>query len=91
MTREEAYQKIEEIFENADYVAGCPCVCEDSFENIVDEVYNDFESRICKNCKYFIKIKKRLLCSHPINYDYIITDENFGCNRFERKENESIK
>ena len=49
---------------------------------------DDFENRICRNCKYLIKTKKGLLCSNPVNYDYIITDENFGCNRFERKENE---
>ncbi len=55
---------------------------------IVNEIFDDFENRICRNCKYFIKTKRELLCSNPVNYDYIITNKNFGCNRFERKENE---
>ena len=56
---------------------------------IVNEIFDDFENRICRNCKYLIRTKKGLLCSHPINYDYIITDESFGCNKFERKESET--
>jgi len=54
----------------------------------ITEIKNFYENRTCKNCKYLIKTKRGLLCSNPTNYDYIITDENFGCNRFERKESE---
>jgi len=51
----------------------------------IDKIYDDFENRICKNCKFLIKTSKGLLCSNPVNYNYIITDEKFGCNRFEKK------
>jgi len=56
-----------------------------------------FENRTCKNCKWFNK--KTYECENKENeqeignydnVDYISmqVDEDFGCNRFERKENE---
>ena len=44
---------------------------------LIDDIYNDFESRICKNCKH----KKRLICKKLQN----LFKNNFGCNRFERE------
>jgi len=92
MTREEAYKKIKEAFTGIDRVADCPCICEDPFEDIVDEIYNNFESRICKNCKWIHKgqYEGEFWCINPKNSiiaeDGMFVNENFGCNRFERRE-----
>ena len=42
MTREEAYSKWLDIDESVTPL-------------LIDEIYDDFESRICKNCKYWIQ------------------------------------
>ena len=62
--------------------------------DLVDEIYNDFESRTCENCEY-----NELLNSgeNACSNDYmvaefntypqypLIVDSDFGCNKFERK------
>jgi len=88
MTREEAKKYIncvKEIVKN-DFDEYEDEVVKSCFVyKLIDKIYDDFESKICRGCKYFLKTKKGLLCNNPVNYDFIITDEKFGCNRFERK------
>ena len=50
-----------------------------------NEIYNDFESRICKNCKYFIK-DKFVCCNSKAPTIVQINDVSFGCSKFERRE-----
>ena len=65
-------------------------------EEIVNMIYNDFESRVCKNCKYFNEDEG---CTNELNTLkfkdmfgkweeplYLENMKKFGCNRFERKE-----
>ena len=59
---------------------------------IIDEIYNDFESRICKNCKYFKEFTKEIPFTEGLKIDKIGCElfegnfgKNFGCNRFERR------
>jgi len=52
--------------------------------DLIDEIFDDFESRTCENCVYFDRIGA---CSNneSIAYDCLSVDD-FGCNKFERKE-----
>ena len=45
---------------------------------IIDKIYDDFESRICKNCKHY---ESDWCCDNAF-----VVDEIFGCNRFEPKD-----
>ena len=54
-------------------------------EDLVDIIVDDFESRICKNCKYYgddPEEEGELKCLlHDIAFV-----ETFGCNEFKRKD-----
>ncbi len=61
----------------------------------VNAVYDDFESRTCENCKYYIEGLQlfggsRFICMNEevgdIMYDHFSKD--FGCNKFKRKQDE---
>ena len=72
----------------------------DEFEDRIDEIYDDFESRVCENCKYWEEninmLKKRTGdgdCHKEIDeigdmYNSY-TSKDFGCNKFEPKIKES--
>jgi len=48
----------------------------------IDRIYDDFESRVCKNCLYYFK--ETCVCDEsPLVTE--IVDENYGCNKFERR------
>jgi len=58
----------------------------------IDEIYEDFETRICENCKFNVKSDKKI-CSVNIIRPYSpyfspngkdVFDLKFGCNEFER-------
>ena len=88
MTREEAKKVIRNIGEGW-------AVSEGDVEELIDKIYDDFESKICKNCKYFKGTGMIANCSNlevgKMNGGaFIDVDENFGCNKFERRENERI-
>lgn len=58
--------------------------------NIVDSIYNDFESRVCKNCKFYNSFT--LIC-HSIDEHCLsngkanlVVPPGFGCNHFNPKE-----
>ena len=72
---------------------------ENDFNNIkklINKIYDDFENKVCKNCKFH----KSGYCYQPdicywigssskegVYVDYLYL-KNFGCNRFERREDE---
>ena len=62
-------------------------------ENLINKIFDDFENRTCKNCRYY----KKGYCHHSdicywvgssskegICVDYLYL-KNFGCNKFEKK------
>ena len=58
-------------------------------ESLLEAIYDDFESMICKNCKHYIscattenEICDLYSCGHGFEFT---PDENFGCNKFERR------
>ena len=67
---------------------------------IIDDIFIDIESRVCKNCKFYDK--EDFLCNVITESDSWIQDvldrtvpnaqfcpdEDFGCNKFERISNE---
>ena len=54
--------------------------CKDIIEVIVSQIYDDFESRVCKNCEYYDS--KYNICD-ALN---LVLPEEFGCNKFQRVE-----
>ena len=84
MTREEAIYKVNNQVFEADYDTGL-VMYPDSAERIIKEIYDDFESRVCKNCFYYFE--ETCVCDEsPLVTE--IVDENYGCNKFKRRENE---
>ena len=51
------------------------------------KIYDDIESRVCENCKYFTyKDDNYNYCDkYPLLNGFVKND--FGCNRFKRKDN----
>lgn len=73
-----------------------PALCKAHTENMLDKIYDDFESRVCENCKEF-KISKGFTgieftcykgygCTNE--YGIIFTERTFGCNEFKRKKDD---
>ena len=87
MTKEEAKEK---------YISKqlCPTQC----EVIIDSLYDDFENRICENCKDFTWDKNTnhngYCRNEQIRSNFYIIDmdesivvpHSFGCNNFKRKQ-----
>jgi len=50
---------------------------------IIDQIYDDLESQICKNCEYYLH---EVCCndSSPLCADFV--SETYGCNVFTRLE-----
>ena len=66
------------------------------FESAIDKIYDDFESRICKNCRFYDNQFNLCLNDKIGTYVSVLdtkillkVDADFGCNRFERRENDS--
>ena len=56
-------------------------------DDIVNLIYDDFESRTCKNCKHSgLYTKGWMPCLHPEN-EYHIKEvhDDFGCNKWEAR------
>lgn len=55
-------------------------------ENLVGEIYDDFESRVCGNCRYN---QDNYKCTNNESMVEWLEDievfNTFGCNKFERK------
>ena len=58
---------------------------------VIDQIYDDIESRICENCKHYNMDTAVYYCDTydivMINDDNTIrtVDKDFGCNKFVRK------
>ncbi len=58
--------------------------------DIIDMIYDDFESHVCENCKHSIKQSgyvNSYVCIVVLDSrkDYIFLDGDFGCNKWEKK------
>ena len=83
MTREEAIKKLFDVSSDLGLVETIEA------RIIIEEIFDDFESRVCKNCKHFTSFGKKMgigICSNFTKNINVAND--FGCNRFERREDE---
>jgi len=84
MTREEKIRKDFDIFpivQHPDYYHDIAYDIDD-----VLDIINDFESRICENCKHYFENGKQCLNEESITYtsqEAVYYDD--GCNKFTRK------
>ena len=52
---------------------------------IIDDIYNDFENRTCKNCRYFDY--EKFICFNGKAPSILhINEDYFGCNKFKRRD-----
>ena len=74
----------------------CDMPCDDTtLKEFIEDIYDDFESRVCKNCKFYIEsiddkesemVDMITGCSQIyIETNYLYSLKDFGCNKFERK------
>lgn len=54
------------------------------YEIFVDHIYDDFESRLCKNCTYFNRINTFKGWCENISISSNKVESTYGCNEFER-------
>ena len=83
MTRKKAYERAQEANHT------------DDIYRIIDDIYDDFESRTCENCKYWKQENKAQkegstgMCKQYVDTDKYfsigIVGKNYGCNRFKMK------
>ena len=87
MTRDEA---IELFKENEGIPFGEYGIDIEDFKQSIDKIYDDFESRICDNCKYceFFSSVNSYFCINELSSAKFV-DSCFGCNRWEEKNEES--
>ena len=56
----------------------------------IDEIYNDFENRTCKNCKYYLEDSScNLMDNEQIHeklniFHRMLVEKNFGCNNWKK-------
>ena len=84
MTREEAKQLKYRRSKQSESISF------DRLDFMLDEIYDDFESRTCANCKY----KDADLCTNievnnffPLSQEgneFLLEPENFGCNQWKK-------
>ncbi|NPA45141.1 MAG: hypothetical protein GXO49_06395 [Chlorobi bacterium] len=56
---------------------------------IIDKIYEDFESGICENCRFYSNTYKtcnNIKNTKMLGFTLTEIDFDFGCNRFEKKE-----
>ena len=90
MTREEADKNLENITIVEAHTVGYMC---EEVDNLFDIVFDDIESRTCKNCKHFAFWLEGAdgifqVCSETGIAEYESDEDmkDFGCNKFERKD-----
>ena len=81
MDREEAKNKIHKImkFTNKEL--------NKEYDDVIDEIYDDFENRICANCTYFNDGNCKIFCGARAKYVSDDLDNTFSCNKFKRRRN----
>lgn len=73
MDRDEAHNELPTINSYTQWV---------EIHDVVDKIYDDFESRICENCKFYEK-NPNICCNSNSRLWAEVVDNNFGCNQFE--------
>ena len=84
MTREEAKAELTNLKKEEEYSLYYLT------HQLLDDIYDDFESRTCENCKFLNRDtgKSYSTCTElPLNMGADTITE-FGCNWFKRKDNE---
>ena len=84
MTREEALKDLYDYIEYNRNVGRCDLEESDGVE-IINEIYDDFESRSCGSCKW----KLDEFCIKFDDFRAIKLLDSKGCSKFERKAKES--
>ena len=106
MTREEAIKRLFDVSSDLGLVETIEA------RIVIDEIFDEIDSRICKNCKWhkYNQKTKSFECQNPDILNFVVINirnsfefdeklgfepnpynedcENFGCNRFKRRENE---
>lgn len=54
--------------------------------HLIDKIYDDFQSRTCKNCKEQSKDEGCPIYYEAYNLHFAEDSKDFGCLKFERKE-----
>ena len=76
MTREDVINNIMNTLHTFDY----------EVEEIINEIFDDFESKTCENCKHYDKYHSKCLNQYSIAYKaYSNIVSSDGCNKFEAK------
>jgi len=79
MNREEAKQLIYDKRDDTDKIHLL------SLFSVIEDIYDDFESRTCESCKYISADKNKCNANNSaIVWLDIETFSDFGCNQFER-------
>jgi len=90
MTRKKAIELIDKQISIED-INFRQCIERDDALDIIHLIYDDFESRICMNCKYDFcgcSIQDMIMNFTDKHNLEQIDFSDFGCNRFERKDDE---
>lgn len=85
MNRREAYFEFSKILINDSKES---YVHKTKYKNLIVKIYNDFENRSCKNCKYCEVVFSYTypLCVEDINKPFQIhNNEKLSCNKWESK------
>ena len=84
MTREEAYKRVNAFFDKGELDSRLD---NSLLIELIDDIFDDFENRNCKNCKWFDCERCVFMKNYLMNADEcFLVDEDFGCNRFEKLE-----
>ena len=88
MTREEFKKLVSNFSMNSIHcMDNVKVISINNFYKISDVLCNDFESRICENCKYTYTIDEHIKCGNSkglLSGFYV--EKDFGCNQFKRKD-----
>ena len=81
MNKSVRYLKIKEVYDLSEST-----IESYSVKKILDSIYDDFENRICENCKYYDSLNKSSGMCANISIQFVdAVDSNFGCNGWELK------
>ena len=84
MTREEKMKEINIRYKNKILFTKA------NLKQLINEIYDDFENRKCKYCKYALYTPSgKIVCTNdnPITSKIILDIyEDYGCNNFKRRE-----
>ena len=81
MNKSVRYLKIKEVYDLSEST-----IESYSVKKIIDSICDDFENRICENCKYYDSLNESSGMCANISIQFVnAVDSNFGCNGWELK------